>query len=339
MCLNKTITFLIAATACCGLSCHKSDVAHTGTGSSFEDSSLAFLTYDVTGTNAQVSFAFPNIYLRFPDSVSAPGNLAASFSVPTNDVVSVAGRVQVSGVTENNFDLSLIYTIRDQDSDSSQWEIVGTNNDYTLSWGLGQWLQLWRSNNRDYSWYIDQATTGTCSMTNCGPTCATMAMIWSDSTFAKSTIDARAYYKDSCQDWNNNLVGIYLATDSVPFSLAPIGDSAAQMRDLFKAQIDSGRIVIIALGMGSIPFSTTGSASNSRVDQFLPGAGDHYIILKGYRQTNLDFFFEVYDPWNFSQAYSDGTPKGENRFYRYTNIWYGILSDGGGAQVAVSKRW
>ena len=338
MSVNKTITFLFAAAGICfALSCHKSGVAHSPTRTYTEDSSLAFLTYGVSGISAQVSFDFPNIYLRFADSVSAPGNLAASFTVPTSDVVSIAGRTQVSGVTENNFDVPLIYTVRDRDNDSSQWEIVGTNSDYTLSWGLGQWLQLSRSNNRDYNWYIDQATTGTCSMTNCGPTCATMAMMWSDSSFSKSTIDARAYYNDSCQDWNNNLVGIYLATDSVPYSLAPIGDSAAQMRDLFKAQIDSGRIVIVALWMGSIPLASTG-VSNSRVDRFRTGADDHYIILKGYRQTNLDFFFEVYDPWDFGSVYGDGTPKGENRFYRFTNIWYGILSDGGGAQVAVAKK-
>jgi hypothetical protein len=189
--------------------------------------------------------------------------------------------------------------VRNQDNDTSQWEVVETNkvetnNNYTLGWGLGQWLQASASNNRDYNWYIDQGTTGTCSLSNCGPSCATMAMMWSDSTFANSTIDARNYFNDSCQDWNDNLLAIYLSTDSIPYVYTPLGDSAEQMRDLFKAQLDSGRIIIIYLSMGSIPFPTT----PGRVGQFQPGAGDHYIILKGYRQTEVGLFFEVYDPWN-----------------------------------------
>jgi hypothetical protein len=336
--MNKKFIWITASMMICFIwSCRKSDMIKTPTNNFNEDTSLAFLNYGVMGTSNQITLNYPDILVQFADSVISPGTLVSTYTIPQNDLVSIAGVSQVSGVTANNFDFPFIYTVKNRVNDSSQWEVIGTNNNYTLGWGLGQWLQLSRSNNRDYNWYIDQGTTGTCSLTNCGPACTTMAMKWSDSTFAKNTVDARNYYSDSCQDWNDNFVTIYLSTDNVPYTLIPLGDSASQMRDIFKAQLDSGRIIIIALAMGSIPFSTSGP--NSRVDQFLTGAGDHYIILKGYRQTELDFFFEVYDPWDFGQNYPEGSPMGENRFYRYNNIFIGIISDGGGTQIAVSKKW
>ena len=335
---NNPILWLAASIGVCySLACHKSNVPGKGTDNFNEDTSLAFLSFSIAGTNSQVTFNYPDIMLRFPDSVTAPGMLAASFTLSPNDVATVAGTPQVSGVTANNFDFAFIYMVKNQDHDSAQWQVVGTNNDYTVPWGLGQWLQLSKSNDRDYNWYIDQGATGSCSLVNCGPACATMAMKWSDSTFTGTTDVARNYFATGCTDWNNQLLSSYLSTDSVPWTFIPIHDSAPQMRDDFKAQLDSGRIVIISLDMGPIPFSTSGV--NAHVDQFLPGAGFHYIILKGYRQTDEDFFFEVYDPWDFGTVYPDNTPKGENRYYRSEDIALGVVNDGGGTQIAVSKKW
>jgi hypothetical protein len=332
---TKNVLVPASIIICCLCSCHKSDITRTSTNNFIEDTTLAFLNYGVIGISNQVTINYPNILVQFPDSVIDPGNLVASFTLPTNDLVSIAGVSQVSGFTANNFDDAFIYTVKNQDNDSSQWEVAGTNNNYTLSWGLGQWLQLSRSNNKDYNWYIDQGSTGTCALSNCGPSCVTMAMMWSDSTYTKPAAAARNYFNDSCQGWQEPNVTIYLSTDSVPYAFVPLGDSAAQMRDLFKAQLDSGRIIIIYLQMGSIPFPTT----PGRVGQFQPGAGDHLIILKGYRQTELGFFFEVYDPWDLGLNYPDGGPMGENRFYRYDNVYIGIISDGGGPQLAISQRW
>jgi hypothetical protein len=251
--LNSKIVLVPASIIfCCICSCNKSGITKTSTDNFIEDTSLSFLNYGVMGTSSQVTIDYPNILVEFPDSVMAPGNLVAAFTLPTNDVVSIAGVRQVSGVTANNFDGPFIYTVKNQDNDSSQWEVVGTNNNYTLSWDLGQWLQLSRSNNRDYNWYIDQGSTGTCGLTNCGPSCVTMAMMWADSTFTKTAADARNYFNDSCEDWVDALMTIYMATDSVRSALIQIGDSASQMRDLFKAQLDSGRIIIIDLAMSPI---------------------------------------------------------------------------------------
>lgn len=330
----KTLFVLLIITITV-ISCQKSNTASSKSNYTV-DTSLSFLSYQIKGQNPMVTIQYPSILVQFADSVQMPGNLVASFTLPAGDVASVSGTRQTSGISFNDFSYSIFYVVKNQLNDSSIWQVTGTNNNYTLPWGLGQWLQQSRSNNRDYDWYIDQSTTGTCSLTNCGPSCATMAMKWSDSTFNKNASDARAYFNDNCDDWNNSFVSIYLNTDSIPYSFIPTGDSASQMRDIFKAQLDSGRIIIISLSMGSIPFSNSGP--DSRVDQFCTGAAAHYIILKGYRQTETDFFFEVYDPWNLGLTYSDGTPKGENRFYRYENLFIGMISNGGGTQIAISKK-
>jgi hypothetical protein len=335
---NKNIGLIAASIVICWTcSCHKSDISSTPPNNFGEDSSLAFLNYSLAGTGIKDTLSYPNIIVQFSDSVIAPGNVVASFSLPSSAAVSVGGVRQVSGVTQNNFDIPFYYTIKNQQNDSSTWEVIGTNNNYTLPWGLGQWLKLSRSNNRDYNWYIDQGSTGTCSLTNCGPSCVTMVMMWSDSTFTSNVETARNYFNDSCTDWENTLITTYMATDSIPYTLIPIGDSAAQMRDIFKAQLDSGRIIIISLTMGAIPFPTSGP--NSRIDRFLTGDGDHYIILKGYRQTETDFYWEVYDPWDLGQTYPDGTPMGKDRYYPYENVAIGITNNGGGSQIAVSKKW
>ena len=130
--LNTKIILVPASIIiCCLCSCHKSGITKTSTNNFIEDTSLAFLNYGVMGTSNQITINYPNILIVFPDSVIAPGNLVASFTLPTNDVVSIAGVRQVSGVTANNFDDAFIYTVKNQDNDSSQWEVAGTNNNYT----------------------------------------------------------------------------------------------------------------------------------------------------------------------------------------------------------------
>ena len=43
---------------------------------------------------------------------------------------------------------------------------------------IGKQVDTNQSNNKNYNWYIDQTNTGTYSNMNCGPTCATMALMW-----------------------------------------------------------------------------------------------------------------------------------------------------------------
>ena len=295
--------------------------------------SLSILSYQVNGASAQVTISAPNVYVQFPDSVTNPGNLAATFSLSAGAEANINGVQQTSGVTTNNFYKAMLYTLTASGGMQTTWEVIGTNNAYTVDWGLGQWLFRSVSNNRSYNWYIDQSTTGICSGTNCGPSCAAMAVRCSDSTSTFTAAAARSEFYDSCGDWPMTDLTAVLSQNGVKSRLIDLGDSAADMWKSFTAQLDSGRIIIIDLYMSSILSSTSGS--NSRVDQFLSDGFAHYIILKGYRQTDEDKFFEVYDPWSEGEVYADGTPKGEDRYYRCNQIYIGCLSDGGGTQLLV----
>ena len=54
------------------------------------------------------------------------------------------------------------------------------------AYGLGTQLTASVSNNTNYDWYIDQATSGTYASVNCGPTSVTMAIKWASKDFSKT---------------------------------------------------------------------------------------------------------------------------------------------------------
>jgi hypothetical protein len=49
----------------------------------------------------------------------------------------------------------------------------------------------------------------------------------------------------------------------------------------------------------------------------------HFLLVKGYKQTDNTFYLEIYDPYSDKQAYTgvdDGQLKGKDRYYLSTNI-------------------
>jgi Peptidase_C39 like family len=335
----------IAVLLIAGTSCSKSNGTHSLQTDSSSDTSANILTYQIEGTNPLISFPAPSIFtapsidVQFADSILTPGNFVASFTLSPDAKASIQGIDQTSGVSAINFNKTILYTITSASGKIKDWQVLGTNNNYTINWGLGQWLQKAHSNNRDYNWYINQLTTDSCGDVNCGPTSVTMAIKWADSTNTKTVTDARTAFRNGCGTWSTFYVADYLNQNSIPYAWIPLPDSSTQMRDSFKAQIDSGRILIIELYMVIRPGLPD---PNSRADSYYNDAFDHFIILKGYKQVDDELFFEVYDPWGLSEIYPDGTPKGENRYYRYEDIFAGCSDVGAGgtgiAEIVVSQK-
>ncbi len=319
--------------------CNKSSDTGT-TKNTSSDTAANILTYQIEGVNPQISFSSPDIVVQFPDTVINPGNLVANFTLSPGATATIQGVAQTSGVSVNDFGKAMVYNITSPSGTSKNWEVIGTNNNYTVNWSLGQWLQKSASNNRDYNWYIDQSATDNCGDINCGPTCVTMAIKWADSTYTGTVTEARTFIRSGCGTWSTFNIIDFLNYNNVPFSWIPLPDSATQMRDNFKNQLDSGRILIIELVMSAVRESANGI--NSRTDKFYNGDFNHFIILKGYRQVDGVFYFEVYDPWDLGEIYKDGTPVGENRFYRYDDIFNGCSGVGAGgtgiAEIVVSPK-
>ena len=196
---------------------------------------------------------------------------------------------------------------------------------YSRLYGIGRNLTAKRSNNVTHSWYIDQATTGRYANGNCGPTCATMAAKWYNSSFARSVEEARNTIRPTGEWWYTNDVSNYLKNNHTGNFYADLN----QASDL-KSRIDNGHIVILCLDMYYVR-ELTGGKPDWHIDKFYhnnaPKVG-HFIIVKGYRIVDGVLWFEVYDPASSGRKYSNGGLKGLDRYYRAedimraTNVWW-----------------
>ncbi len=182
-------------------------------------------------------------------------------------------------------------------------------------YGLGRVLEDEHSNNVNYNWYYDQKNTGPNSWMNCGPTTATMVIKWVNQDFNKTPEDARNVYSSSISGWNTMDIINYLNLNSINNYTISIPQI-----DSIKSQISMGNIVILCLDMYYIRYQ----AKNIwHVDKFYStnsqGWG-HYIVIKGYKIVDREMYYEVYDPYSCGEKYSNGTLKGENRYYRSRDL-------------------
>jgi hypothetical protein len=63
---------------------------------------------------------------------------------------------------------------------------------------------------------------------------------------------------------------------------------------------------------------------NYHVDKFYNTASTgwgHFFVVKGYKQMDGEFYFQIYDPYSFAAVYGDGSLKGKDRFYKYSDVF------------------
>ena len=260
------------------------------------------------------------IVVRVPDSIVSGNQLIADFTISSGASSTVNGILQQSGITKNDFEQDLNYTITAADQHTNQiWTVQATNNDYSIPWGLGHFINHSYSEDRTYNWYIDQATSGAYALLNCGPTSVTMAIKWADSTFTKTAEDARQTYETGGGWWFTNDIDDYLSNYSIPHAIIGLSDNSDSTQAILTHQLDHSQIIILCLDMNYVRAS---SDPGFRVDKFYPttpGWG-HFIVLKGYQKVDGELFFEAYDPYSFGLENADNTLKGMNRFYRYEDL-------------------
>ena len=184
--------------------------------------------------------------------------------------------------------------------------------DSLIAWGFGKTQESYYHNDKDYVWYIDQATTGYASGNNCGPSSATMAVKWYEKDFTKTAADARDMYPNSGGWWYTDNITDYLNHYSIPNSTVQF-TGASQLEDLIK----NGSIAILCINTDYLRMT---SDNSYRVDRFYSYSSGHFIVVKGARTVDNELFFETYDPNNWYAKYSDNTMKGENRHYRSEDL-------------------
>jgi hypothetical protein len=260
------------------------------------------------------------ISVRVPDSVLSGNPLTAHFTISPGASLSLNGVSQQSGITKNNFENELNYTLTAADQHTTQvWIVQATNNDNSLSWGMGQFKKSSISENRSYNWYIDQSTSGSYALVNCGPSSVTMAIKWADSSFSKTAQDARQTYETGGGWWFTTDIDLYLYKYNIQHAIIGLSNEFDSTQMILTHLLDNHQIIILCLDMDAV---RSAASPAYRVDKFYPttpGWG-HFIVLKGYQKVDEKIFFETYDPYSFAAVNPDNTLKGMNRFYRSEDL-------------------
>ncbi len=217
-----------------------------------------------------------------------------------------------------DFEVTIQLIINDgikADTSSKTIPVPGLN--HLRAMGLGNEVIREKSNNPGYDLYIDQMNTGEHANDNCGPSVATMAIKWMNASFDKTAIDARNTYKPDGTWWLTSDIINYLNNYSIHNKTISLTNV-----ELLVDEIEKGNLVIICLDMYYVR-QVEENKEEWHIDKFYAnsstGAG-HFLILKGYKETDLDFFFEVYDPNSYGKKYANGVLKGVDRYYRASDI-------------------
>jgi hypothetical protein len=296
-------------------SCSKKDQTHPSSATDFQYFSL------IPGRDkTEFSVSKHRVSVRVPDSVISGTGLIANYTISSGASITRNGITQQSGITRNDFEKDLTYTLTAADQQTrTNWTVQATNNDYSISWGLGHFINRSLNEDRDYNWYIDQSTSGEFALVNCGPASVTMAIRWADSGFSKTALDARQTYQSGGGWWFTSDINAYLNNYHIPHAIIGLSDHADTSMIILTRQLDHHQIIILCLDMN---FVRSSADPDFRVDKFYlttPGWG-HFIVIKGYQKVDEEVFFEVYDPYSFGLVNPDKTLKGMNRFYRYDDL-------------------
>ena len=246
------------------------------------------------------------------------GNQQAMLLSPTRkstalELPSVATTMNVSLTVKNN-----------GGSSTSSQNITLPPLTFGRQYGLGRNTTNEGSNNVNHEWYIDQVNTGQYSYDNCGPTCATMAIKWSNQYFSKTVEDARNTYLPQGGWWYTSNIIDYLTDNHTAHYVTSLTQTSH-----LRNQLDNGNIAILCLDIYYV--RTHLGKPEWRIDKYYStyakDAG-HFIIVKGYKIVDGIVWLEVYDPWSLGVKYNNGTLKGIDRYYRgediikATDVWW-----------------
>jgi len=193
--------------------------------------------------------------------------------------------------------------------------------------GISGNISAQKSQNKDYSFYIDQFDGSTWQAINCGPTVTTMAIKWADPSFSKKPVDARNEILPSGGWWYTSHVQQYLTENGISSKI----DTLADVEATVKQTIDDGNLMILCLDMFSVPQNPL-TYQHTQKFYYTNAAGwGHFLLVKGYKKTNNSFYLEIYDPYSGGATYptvETSQLMGKDRYYisnsikTATNIWW-----------------
>jgi len=171
---------------------------------------------------------------------------------------------------------------------------------------------IYKSNNRNYNWYIDQKYTGVYANENCGPSSAVMAALFQDSTFDISAADARKSNLRGGEWWYTSDISNFFDDHDIEYSVDGY-DGYYELKEV----VDQGDIALLCMNTSYI---STNYKQDEQTGRFYSYSSGHFLIVKGYKKIDGEFYFEVYDPNNWGKTQTDGRPKGMDRYYSASEL-------------------
>jgi len=276
------------------------------------------LTFSANGqlVDAMIDTAHDLILVTTKDT-TGQSKLVINFTLQSQASASINGQNIINGAT---VDLTspLNFTVTSADkSRSSTFKLVAeTELGYI---GMPGIVIAQNSLDKSYSYYFDQFDGSTWQSINCGPTSTTMAIKWADSTFTGKPLDARHMYLPQGGWWNTSQILAYLYDNGIDSQVDTLADFNGQIKNA----IDKNNVVILNPDMNYIPYNETGYQHINKFYTTTPFWG-HYILVKGYKQINSDFYLDVYDPFSEGQRYTSafdmGQIKGQDRYYNAGDV-------------------
>jgi len=173
-----------------------------------------------------------------------------------------------------------------------------------------------------YDWYRYQGATesGACASVNCGPTSVAMAIQFARDNLVVPISEIRTYVSGAvCDGTNSTQLRAALTNWGVSYRNI-YGLSAVR-----EAIETNGHIVLVPVIMGAISPGLDYEVYNSNpalnYGRYYKYSSGHWLVVRGI--TSDGAWVKVYDPnvWASGKYYySDGTPKGKDRLYSYSEF-------------------
>lgn len=243
-------------------------------------------------------------------------SLTFNFSISDQAKVLFNNNPLISGSNNIDCTLPVKLSVSSGDHQSTTLWTINAETDVVYQ-GLGNKVTAEKSLNKTYDFYIDQFDGSTYQSINCGPAVTTMAIKWSDSTFTKTSLNARNTIRPNGDWWFTNDVSDYLTRNGVANKYIKLDNFEQNIKEA----IDDNNALILCLDMYYVSFNAD---IFKHTDKFYKTAAEkwgHFILVKGYKIVDGKFYLEAYDPYSETSKYTiDGTLKGKNRYYTSTDI-------------------
>jgi hypothetical protein len=296
---------------------------------SCENTEAELLSFEVLleGSEAIIDKESMSIMVAFPENAASAEDLCADFRLSDGAAAYVGNILQKRCVSKNNYEVPFSLTICSEDGTLSRiWQVNSTNNDYTVDWGLGGFIQDEVSHNRSYDWYIDQSQTGEWSDWNCAPSCVVMASHWREEDFPHFVEDARNLYHPTGGGWFTEDIDNCLSDFGIDHSIIQLSEYRVETAQILMDHLNNGCIIILAIDVYYMDMTLDPDIRVGKYYNSIKHGTGHCILIKGYKQVDGQVYFETYDPVGYDYIYSDGSFMGKDRYYHADDIYTTIFA-------------